>query len=438
LRVKNLHIHALLYPLLIMTAAIMPSQAAAVKTLPNGLRYVILEDHTMPVVSLQVFVRCGAVNEDDATSGVSHFLEHMIFKGTPRLSAGEISKVVETRGGSLNAATGTELTNYYVDMPSEHFAAAFDVLADSVLHPSFPPGEFEKERLVILEEIKRRDDDPSSLMWDVFLETLYTATPYRRVVIGSASSIKAMTREQMVRQHQKYYVPSNMVVVLAGDLPAKESVKKIREHFGSLPPVPPPPLPLLLEPPAGKPDVKIVPRPAKQAHVAVGFTGPALADTRQVAMDVLAAVLGGGQSSRLFQALREQQQKVWNVGASFITHAGSGALGIFAECPPDKVRGLPNDIYLLLYDADSNGFSQAELDRAKAQMKSSWLFSQETYHGQASQWGFYAALGRPALAATYLKELDKVTPRQLQELLHVYFRNRPLSGAAIIPKDGEK
>jgi zinc protease len=138
--------------LLAMPLAQLPakSRAGQVKSLPNGLRYVVVEDHASPVVSLQIYVRCGAVNEDDRRAGVSHFLEHMIFKGTDRLTAGQIARVVESRGGSINAATSAEMTYYYIDMPSDSFETAFDVLADSVLRPSFQPEEFEKERKVIL------------------------------------------------------------------------------------------------------------------------------------------------------------------------------------------------------------------------------------------------------------------------------------------------
>src|SRR5688572_26340204 len=148
---------------LLMTSS---AQAASLKTLPNGLRYVVLEDHAAPVVSLQIYVRCGGVNEQGPLAGVSHFLEHMVFKGTAKVSAGEISRVVESNGGSINAATGMEMTHYYIDMPSDLFDKAFDVLSESVVNPTFPPEEFEKERGVILEEIKRRNDNPQSPMWD--------------------------------------------------------------------------------------------------------------------------------------------------------------------------------------------------------------------------------------------------------------------------------
>jgi zinc protease len=411
--------------------------AAPLKTLPNGLRYVIVEDHTAPVVSMQIWVRCGGVNEEGPSAGVSHFLEHMIFKGTDKISANEISRVVESRGGSLNAATGGETTHYYIDMPSDGFDAAFPVLAESVVHPSFPPAEFEKERLVILEEIKRRNDDPQSDLWDTFLEVLYRQTPYKQQVIGSEASIKAMTRDIMVRQHTAYYVPQNMVVVVAGDVKASRVDRRIKDLFGPLPRSGAPKVPDLYEPPLETALVRRVEREAKQAHVALGFVGPTLGDPRQVAMDVLSTVLGGGQSSPLYQKLREQERKVWSVGASFITHAGSGAFGVFAECPPEKARGLPADVYFVLNDASDHGFSSADVERAKTQIESSWLFSQETYHGQASQWGFYTVLGHPEVLTGYLRALKKVTPRDVSDLLGHYFGGRELSGVIVTPRAAE-
>jgi zinc protease len=301
------------------------------------------------------------------------------------------------------------------------------------VNPAFPPGEFQKERGVILEEIKRRNDSPQSPMWDGFLESIYRASAYRNNVIGSEATIRAMTRDMMAGQHKKYYVASNMVVVVVGDVKASHARRRIKDFFGPLPATLPPPLPVLLQAPEDDPVVKYIDRPAKQAYVALGFTGPTLADPRQVAMDVLATILGGGQSSRLNQVLREEKQIVWSVGATFMSHAGSGAFGVFAECPPERARGLVNEIYLLLYQADSDGFTADELARAKAQMRSSWLFSQETYHGQASQWGFYSILGQPNVVDTYLKDLDRVTLGDLTDLLRIYFGSRQLSGAIVTP-----
>lgn len=409
------------------------ARAGQVQSLPNGLRYVILEDHVSPVVSLQIWVRCGGVNENDVTSGVSHFLEHMLFKGTAKLTAGAIAKVVESRGGSINAATGAETTHYYIDVPSDAFDEAFSVLADSVLNPSFPPTEFEKERLVILEEIKRRNDNPQSDVWDGLLEVVYKASAYRRNVIGSEKTIRAMPREVLMQQHQNYYVPQNMVVVIAGDVKAAVAKKKVSELFGGLKARPLPPFPNLAEPGKVMPEIKDISRQAQQAHVAFGFVGPSLSDPMQVAMDALSTLLGGGNSSRLYQSLREEKQLVWSVGSSFITHYGSGLFGIFAECPPEKARALASEVYFLLMDASNNGFDPRELARAKAQMRSSWLFSQETYHGQASTWGFYTALNQPKLATDYLKILDRVTMANVKDLLDTYFQGRELSGVVLRP-----
>ncbi len=412
----------------------LQAKTRGVNRLPNGLRYVILEDHASPVASLQIWVRCGGVNEAGPTSGVSHFLEHMIFKGTDKVSANEISKIVESNGGSINAATGGETTHYYIDIPSPQWEKAFDVLAESVVRPSFPPVEFEKERKVILEEIKRRNDDPRSDLWDAFLEALYTQTPYRQQVIGSVQTITDVTRDRMVEQHRLFYVPGNMVVVVAGDVKRSAADKKIKALFGRLPAAPPPPVPPLREPPAENNSVReLVSDKAKQAHLAVGFVGPGLQDADQVTMDVLAAALGGGQSSRLYQKLREETRRVWSISASFITHAGSGAFGIFAECPPEKTRSLPNDIYFVLHDVEFNGFSPEELARAKAQIKSSWLFGQETYHGQASQWGFYTALGYPALIKDYLPRLEKITSEDLRKALIRYGMGRQPAGVVVLP-----
>ncbi|HOW26947.1 MAG TPA: pitrilysin family protein [Elusimicrobiota bacterium] len=411
--------------------------AKSVQTLSNGIKTVVIEDHTSPIVSMQVWIRCGAVNENAQTAGVSHFLEHMLFKGTPRLSAGQISHAVESRGGRINAATGMELTHYYIDAPSDSFEESLAVLADAVLYPTFPADEFERERKVILEEIKRRNDDPQSDLWDGFLEVLYPQTPYRQRVIGTEATISAMTREVLMAQHQAFYVSDNMVVVIVGDVKKAKAMKQVRKLFGSLPAKKRPPFPVLFQPPREQSELKIIERPAQQAYVAVGFTGPALNDPRQVSMDVLSTVLGGGGSSRLHRILREEKRLVWSVGSSFITHAGTGLFGVFAQCAPEKARSLPAEIYMIITECESNGFSPDEVARAKSQLKSAWLFSQETYHGQASQWGFYTALGCHDLVSRYVKDLDRVRVDDLVSLLRTFFQSREMSGAVVYPSAGK-
>ncbi len=199
--------------------------------LSNKLTILCREFHELDVVAVHVWVKAGSINENESISGISHFIEHMLFKGTQKRLVGEVSAEIENKGGRINAATSKEFTYYHIVIPGRYLDTALDVLSDCVINTSFDEKELERERLVILEEIKRKYDNPTGHLGELFNQLLYSGHPYGSAVIGTSESLKALKRESLVEYHKKYYVPENMTVVIVGNFNKSDIVEKIEKAF---------------------------------------------------------------------------------------------------------------------------------------------------------------------------------------------------------------
>lgn len=409
-----------------------PFSGTEVHTLPNGLSLVLKEDHTVPVVSLQAWARCGAVDESPAIYGISHGLEHMVFKGTPSRDAGEITRAIEWEGGYVNAATQLETTHYYIDVPSDGLNPALDVLADAVLNPTFPPDELDRERLVILEEIAMRDDSPDATLWDEFASTVFEGTPYGIKVIGSRETVTALSQKDLLTYYRKHYVPSNKCIVLVGDFNRKTVLEKLTGLFGSeAPGSKPDRLPIKGR---AKPFHRILKRPVQLSYLAVGTQVPGLGSEDMIALDVLSDVLGGGISSRFYQHLRERERVVLNISCDYIPFEPVGLFAVFAETRPNDAQRALAAINNELAQIETVPIHPDELQRAKARLKSEWLHSSETPRGRASTLGSLAVQGRLHLIEHYLERMDNMT---VDDLMGVYNRNLKgveLSSTLLVPQ----
>ncbi|MCB4755771.1 MAG: insulinase family protein [Elusimicrobia bacterium] len=404
--------------LYILKDAPPPFTGAEVHTLPNGLKLVLKEDHTSPVVSLQTWVRCGAIDEVPRLNGISHGLEHMVFKGTPTRSPGDITRAIESNGGFMNAATQLETTHYFIDIPSYGAGTALEVLADTVLRPTFPQEELERERQVILEEIRRRDDNPESTLWDEHSARLFKDTPYGIKVIGSPKSVSSLTRNDLLQYHRAHYVPAKMNVVVTGDFKKGPLLKKLEKLFGPEKPKDPPPTPVV-DLSKTKPTQAAIKKPVQLTYVAMGLPTPGLKDPNVIALDLLADVLGGGYSSRLYQILREKEKVVLAISCDFLSFQQKGMFGFFMEMLPAQYPAAMRSLEIALHDlATKNPIRREELNRAKARVKSDWLYGAETPHGQASTLGSLSILGEIQLIETYLKTVNALTADDLMDIFH--------------------
>ncbi|MEW6041138.1 MAG: pitrilysin family protein [Elusimicrobiota bacterium] len=386
----------------------------------NGLTVFIKKDSRLPVVTIQMWVRAGTLDENPKNNGVSHFLEHMLFKGTTHYNVSEISRTVESRGGIINAGTSKEFTQYYIDISTGGFDDSLKIIADIAQNATFPQEEFDRERLVVLEEIKRAEDNPDHSLYDGFNSELFNATKYRFLVLGTTQTISAMTRSDMLDYYKKFYIPQNMILVIAGDINPKKTLQSVKKLLNDMPQGIKIERENLIEP--SKPHITSgVKKNVQQSYSLSGFLGPEIASKYQYPADVLGTILGGGRSSRLYKKLREEKQLVYSVGAGFESQIGSGVFYVMTISKPDKLTEIKKEITSEFDRLISENIPDSELDKAKELFKSSWYFNFETVHQQASTVGYWALAGRLDFVKTYIRKINKVSDKDIKKFLNTYY-----------------
>ncbi|MEY3608895.1 MAG: hypothetical protein RLZZ447_1683, partial [Verrucomicrobiota bacterium] len=305
--------------------------------LPNGVVVVLKPDAAAALASVQVWVRSGSVHEGaHLGAGLSHFLEHMLFKGTTRRAGREISATIQAHGGYLNAYTTYDRTVYYVDLPSEHTAVAVDVLADAVLHSTLPDDEVVKEREVILREIAMTRDDPDNRLWDALFATAFREHPYRHPIIGHREVFAAVSREELLAYYRERYVPENLVVVVVGDVDASAILGEIARHFGAVPRRRSIPVLVPAEPRQLAPRREHRVEEVELCRAVLAWPIPGLTHADAPSLDLLAALLGQGESSVLWREVRDRAGLVHQIDAGAWNPGSSGLFCVSYTCDPDK------------------------------------------------------------------------------------------------------
>ncbi|MHB9155070.1 MAG: M16 family metallopeptidase [Endomicrobiales bacterium] len=432
---RNLFIASVLLFITGSTAGAAPHslwKGAQKVQLDNGLTVIIKENHSLPVVSVQVWVKVGSVNETKNTTGLSHFLEHLIFKGSEKYPGPEIAKTVETQGGVINAATSKEFTQFYIDIQESGWREAVRILADTMANAVFPPEEIEKERPVVIEEIRRHEDNPGAVLYDLFNEAVFRETPYHASIIGSSTVIANVTRDEIASYYHAHYTPEKMVLSIAGDVRPQEALQLVRETFGKQPKQAAPEEPRLIEPMHQAQSLRRE-KEVEHEYWYGGFVGPDLGSDDQFAADVAATVLGGGRSSRLFRKLREEKRLVYSIGSSFWSQRGSGAMVFSAVFEPKKEKdaldAASREIALFI----DKGPTETEIKRVKEMIKAQWYFGLESFHDQASTLGYWQMQGRPEMVDIYIDRLEKVTAKDVTGFMKKYFTSQGLSQAFLEP-----
>jgi predicted Zn-dependent peptidase len=343
--------------------------------LPNGLRVVTEHLPWARSISTGFRVGVGARDESDELAGASHFLEHLLFKGTESRSAADLAEAIEGVGGDMNAVTRHESTAYFTRVPAGHLDVSFDVLADVILEPAFRLNEVEAERQVILEEIAMDEDAYEDLVFTVLGAAMYPGHSIGREVAGTRSSIEAMTRDQIASFHAAWYHPANIVVSVAGIVDHDEVVELVTKRFGGLDggarPVRTPPMK------AGKP-VSVVRRRCEQVHLAVGVRSLSLYDDDRWAGDVVEHVLGGGASSRLFQSIREERGLAYSVYAASAEWSDGGQLVVYAGTSPERWAEVLRLLQAELDRLAADGPSAEEVELAKRYLEGGVLLAAES------------------------------------------------------------
>ncbi len=348
--------------------------------LDSGIRVVTEELPELRSAAVGFWVGAGSRDERDPEAGASHFLEHLLFKGTAQRSALEIAEAVESVGGDMNAFTAQELTAFYVRVPEDQLDLALDILSDIVWGPALRGDDIESERQVILEEIRMRDDAPDDLVHDLFASALFPDDPLGREVLGTPQSIEAMTRDDIVGHHGRHYFPGKVVVAAAGNLTHEHVVDRVAAGLnrgaatGDGAPVDAP-----TELRTSPRRLALLNRATEQAHLVLGMRSLRSGDPDRYALMVLNQALGGGMASRLFQEVRERRGLAYSVYSYRSSFTDTGALGVYVGTAPERA-----DEALAVIDAElarlvtDRGIADRELDAAKGHLKGSIALSLES------------------------------------------------------------
>ena len=376
-------------------------QPYEISTLPTGERVITEHVPNVRSVSFGFWIGTGSRDETDARAGVSHFIEHLLFKGTSRHSAQEIAEIFDGLGGELNAATSRETTLVYARVPDDRLEPALDVMAGMVYDPAF--AEIDSEREVVLEEIAMVDDNPQDLVHDVVAEAVFGGHPIGRPVIGRAEVISTVSRKALAAYHRAAYAADNIVVAAAGNvthdrvvellrarLPATDpSARRARKPFGRVPP----------------PGYRFLRKPTEQYHVCLGSPGISRRDERRFAASLLDSILGGSASSRLFQEIREKRGMAYSVYSFASQYSDSGQIGLYVGTREENLVECFEIVARELADVAAGNVRPGELERAQENLKGRMLLSLESTSNRMSR------LGKSLITDTELLSLEELVAR---------------------------
>ncbi|MDB5395585.1 MAG: peptidase [Rhodospirillales bacterium] len=401
------------------------SPTVRITTLPNGLR---VATDTMPHVesaTVGIWTSCGARNETAAENGVAHLLEHMLFKGTGRRSAQIIAEEIEAVGGQMNAYTARENTAYYARVLKEDVGLAVDIVADLLQHSVFDEVELGRERSVVLQEIGQANDTPDDIIFDHFQSAAFPGQPMGRPVLGTPDTVANMSRAALTHYLGTHYVPSELVLTAAGAVDHDRLVDQALRQFDHLPAVKPPaPVPVVYEGGDFREEQDL-----EQLHFLLGFQGAAIGDADYYAQSMLSTVLGGGMSSRLFQEVREKRGLVYSIYTFASAYRDGGVFGVYAGTGPAEIAALVpvvcDELQKIIDHVD-----EAELGRARAQIKAGLLMSMESTMSRAEQLGQHLLLfGRTIPTKEIIEKIDEVDADSVKKAAAKLFASKPTIAA---------
>jgi len=405
-----------------------------------GLTVLFKENHHAPVVAVQVWVGVGSADEEKGEEGLAHLHEHMLFKGTKKRGVGEIAKAIEAAGGDINAWTSFDNTVYHVVLASRHLDLGLEVLADAVQNASFDPQELEREKKVVLEEIKRTRDMPSRLIGDLLFGDAYQKHPYRHPILGSEASVAGATQKDIQRFFKKHYRPERMTLLVVGDMQPQAVLKKIRQLF--------PKKPLsggqarrarTKEPGQRKLRVKLIRDDIQEVHFALGWHAPAAKDPQVPPLEVLAVALGQGESSRLNLGLRHGLNLVNDIYAYLYAPRDPGLFMVGGSCPPGQLLAALRQLSTEIVRMSNLPATAAELAKAKTMIENDTLYLQETVEGTARRLGAYQTLiGDPSYGDVYISRVMAVTPEDIKTAAQTYLTPENLSLVVMLPDKASK
>jgi zinc protease len=404
--------------------------------LPNGLTVVLQENRAAKVVAFQAWVGVGSADEPPELSGIAHVFEHMLFKGTARRGVGQIAQEVESAGGEINAWTSFDQTVYHLVLASRYLDTGLDILSDALGHSSFDPAELERELKVVLEEVKQGEDNPSRVATQALFSTAYQRHPYRRPVIGYTRTVQSFTRARLLDFYQRYYVASNMTLVLVGDFDAARVKPKIAAAFADLPSGEVArDLEARREPGQKAVRTRVVTDDVREAHLAIAFHVPGIHHEDTGALDVASIVLGQGDSSRLTVGVKRRAQLVSDVYAYSYTPRDPGLMVAGATLPPERLDAAVEAILGELFRLRFETITRDELKKAQTIVESDAIYQKETVQGQARKLGFFETVaGGLGYEEEYNRQVRAVTPASLRAVCARYLTVENATVTVLLPE----
>ena len=388
--------------------------------LDNGMVVLTKEIYPSNVVFLSLWAKVGSADEPDEKAGVSHFVEHMLFKNTKKRKVGEVAQEIHSLGGYLNGFTSFDCTAYWMVLPGKHFHKALEIQYDAIFNPLFDAKEVEKERNVILEELRMYRDQPEDYLGEKLMETAYTKHRYGRPVIGYEEVLNNTGPAELKEYYQNYYKPNNTFLLAVGDVNTMDIVRRIERTYRKLK--------------DGKversfspeePEQKELRRIEMEGDILTGYLQfalhiPSIFDRDIYSCSILASILGEGKSSRLYRELREKRKIVNSISAYTYTQRQPSLLFIDVELPPEHIEEAEKAIFEIMQDLVENGFTQQEFKRAKNLTESSYIYGQETVEGAGRKIGFAEVMGDYMLVEKYIQRLVGVDPDETLEVAAKY------------------
>lgn len=430
---------------LVLATVSLPTFAKVTEfTLDNHMKVIVKEDHRAPVVVHQVWYRIGSNFEHSGKTGISHMLEHMMFKGTKKLKPGEFSKIVSKMGGQENAFTSTDYTAYYQIIGKQHLVTVMELEADRMRNVVLTDAEFKKEREVVTEERRwRTEDKPSGKLYEQFMATAFMNSPPHHPVIGWMPDIRSWTADDVRNWYKRWYAPNNATLVVVGDVNPQEVYKLAQKYYGHIEQE-------KITPPQPQTEIKqegsrriVLKGATKTPSLLMGFHAPTLVTAKTpeqrkevFALEVLSSILDGDDSSRLTKDLVRKQQVVANAGAGYDGTDRLMTLFMFSATPSEGVtpEQAEQAIWNEIKNLQTTPVTQAELDRVLAQSEAQYIYHQDSVQSQAIVLGSLVSVGLPAdTLDNWVDELRKVTPQEVQAVAKKYLQKDKVTVATLLP-----
>ncbi len=412
--------------------------------LENGLKVIVVEDKKSPLAVFQIWYRVGSRDEPIGKTGISHFLEHMMFKGTPKYGKNQFSNIIQKNGGIDNAFTTKDYTMYFQTLSSDRIGISINLESDRMTNILLDPKEVESERGVIMEERRLRyEDDPQNLLYESVIATAFKAHPYRWPIIGWMSDIENISRDDLYNHYKQYYSPENSFIIVSGDVDAEKIFNEIKEKFGNIPkgdksnnhsrPN------KFSEPPQRGEKRIYVKKEAELPYLLISYHVPPFPHEDSFALEVMSMILSAGKSSRLYRNIVDEKKLALDIFADYSGLNIDPFVFLFGSTsmPGINIEDVEKAIYDEIKNLQNNPPSEIEVQKAKNQLESYFIFSQDSNYSKALHLGIFEILGDWRLIDKYIEGIRKVTPADVQEVAKKYFSDDKKTVGILVPINKE-